>query len=79
MRITSFWNQISYELDEEDEEDEEDERDSIEFILVDYYSALKDYNMSYYSDSEPVKDIELSAINRTNSEVTELCNAQGIY
>ena len=76
LRITSLWNQISYELDEEDEEDE---RDSIEFILVDYYSALKDYNMSYYSDSEPVKDIELSAMNRTNSEATELCNSQGIY
>ena len=76
LRITSLWNQISYELDEEDEEDE---RDSIEFILVDYYSALKDYNMSYYSDSEPVKNIELSAMNRTNSEATELCNSQGIY
>ena len=76
LRISSLWNQILYELDEEDEEDE---KDYIEFILADYYSALKDYNMSYYSDSEPVKDIELSAMNRTNSEATELCNAQGIY
>ena len=48
-------------------------------ILVDYYSALKEYNMSYYSDSEPLKDIELAAINRTNAEATELCNSQGIY
>ena len=46
---------------------------------VDYYSALKEYNMSYYSDSEPLKDIELAAINRTNAEATELCNSQGIY
>ena len=75
LRITSLYAQSIKESDDWYYSDSH----NFAFILVDYYSALKEYNMSYHYDSEPVKDIELSAINRTNAEATELCNSQGIY